>query len=309
MSIQTDNHVLLVPLDGSAVAEQAIPVAAVLAGADGRLVFVQVIPGVEPVRDLVGRVSIPEEAVEDQEEARAAAVLRATAERWRGILPGEPEIAVEVGDPADRIVRLAEERGATLIVAASHGRGAFGRLAFGSVADALSRTAACPVLIVRARPGRAEMARPGFARVLVPTDGSELAAAAYPVATALAGRLHAPVHLLRAVSAVGIAPFSPLAEPYPVPLAEEAMEEAEDEAQAALDAAASRVAASGVPVTTELAIGSPVEVIEERTRPDDLIVLASHRRSGVERWLLGSMAESLVREGRAPVVLVPARAD
>lgn len=299
---------VLVPLDGAAIAEQAIPFAAALPGPGGRLAFVQVIPGVEPIRDLLGRVTVPEGAVEDVEEDRARAELGEIAGRWASLLPGGPELVVAVGDPAEAIVRVAEERGAALIVAASHGRGALGRLAFGSVADALTRTAACPVLIVRARDARAELALPAFGRVLVPTDGSARAAAAYPVAVDLARRLDLPIHLVRAVSAAGIAPFSPLAEPYPSPFAEEALEDAEDEAQASLDAAAADLTSQGVRVSAELAMGSAIDVIEETTEADDVIVLASHRRGGIERWLLGSVAESLVREGRAPVVLVPAQA-
>ena len=63
---------------------------------------------------------------------------------------------------------------------------------------------------------------------------------------------------------------------------------------------------TGIPGLDAILNGSPFFAIREATQPNDLLILTSHGRGGVQRWLLGSVAEKLVREANAPVLLVPA---
>jgi nucleotide-binding universal stress UspA family protein len=70
--------------------------------------------------------------------------------------------------------------------------------------------------------------------------------------------------------------------------------------------AVSRLRAEGVDASGAIVNGSPFFAISETTQPGDLLILTSHGRGGVRRWLLGSVAEKLVREANAPVMLVPA---
>ena len=64
--------------------------------------------------------------------------------------------------------------------------------------------------------------------------------------------------------------------------------------------------AAGRPVASKVLIGPPATSIKEATQPGDVVVLCSHERTGVLRWLMGSVAEQLVRDDEWPVILVPA---
>jgi nucleotide-binding universal stress UspA family protein len=65
--------------------------------------------------------------------------------------------------------------------------------------------------------------------------------------------------------------------------------------------------AEGLQVSIKAQLGLPSDVINGMTQPDDLLILTSHRRGGIGRWFLGSVAEQLIRTGRVPVLLVPVR--
>ena len=73
-----------------------------------------------------------------------------------------------------------------------------------------------------------------------------------------------------------------------------------------LDGVAQRLKAQGIPVATEVLSGAAADAIEAATQLGDVVVLCSNARSGVMRWLLGSVAETLAREDQSPVILVPA---
>ncbi|MEA2596005.1 MAG: hypothetical protein QOF01_2474 [Thermomicrobiales bacterium] len=298
---------ILVPLDGSYLAEQAIPYAAALVGGGGELVFFHVAPDPEPIRSLSGEIKTPAEEVDQIEHAETQVALRDTASRWGSVLSTAPRYEVTTGDPAEEILAATEGLGCGLIVMASRGRGALARLAFGSVADRVARSSVVPVLMVRPVGDEQEVHPIEIRRVLVPLDGSPLAAEALPVATAIATQLRVPVHLLQAINP------SALVMPVPVGVdgfSAEVYTEIEDElttaARTNLDEAAREVEAGGVAVTTVVTEGPPVTAIEDATESGDLIVMSSHGRSGVRRWLLGSTAEKLIRTGPAPVLLVPA---
>jgi nucleotide-binding universal stress UspA family protein len=297
---------ILVPLDGSSLAEQAIPYAAALAAAGGELVFFEVTPQAEPVRALTGQITAPAAEVDRAERSAAEAALRDAANRWKGVLPAAPRLEVAEGDPAEEILEGAARLGCGAIVMASHGRGAVARFAFGSVADRVSRASEVPVMIVRPSDARAEIGPVEIRRLIVPLDGSPLAAEALPVAMSLAKPLGIPVHLVQAINP------SALVMPTPVGVGSYAGEiymEIQDEltaaARANLDQAAKTLESGGIVVTTAVIEGPPVLAIEQATEDGDLIVMTSHGRSGFRRWLLGSTAEKLVREGPAPVLLVP----
>ncbi len=83
-------------------------------------------------------------------------------------------------------------------------------------------------------------------------------------------------------------------------------QEAESQAQTTVRSAVSHVNAEGIDASGATLAGSPFFAISEATRPGDLLVLTSHGHGGVRRWLLGSVAEKLIREVDAPVLLVPA---
>lgn len=298
---------VLLPLDGSSLAEQAIPYAQAVAGKDGVLVFLHALPEPEPIYGLLGETLVPADEVMRLEEESARQMLQETAERWRPVLAADPVFDVVPGDPAEVILTAAERHHCQLIVMASHGRGAVGRLAFGSVADRVARTATIPVLVIRPHDAVPEIAPATILRIVVPHDGSPLADEALPVAADLAKRLHVPIHVIRAVNPAAVLLPAPLAGgPYPAEIYQELQDELRAEAQASFEEVARRLEAMGVQATTAVVEGPPVPAIEEALSPGDLIVMTSHGRSGVARWVLGSVAEKLIRSGPAPVVLVPA---
>jgi nucleotide-binding universal stress UspA family protein len=219
------------------------------------------------------------------------------------------EQMVAEGEPDEEIVVAAARRGVKMIAMASHGRGAVGRAIFGSVADRVARTAPVPILILRTPD---EDADHGVAvtRIVVPLDGSEIAERALPVASELARQLPAPVYVVRAVDAAATLPLAPgvfgVAPAVNADVTDQIWQEAEAEARATVTTAVSRLQAEGVDASGAILNGSPFFAISEATQPGDLLLLTSHGRGGVRRWLLGSVAEKLVREADAPVMLVPA---
>jgi nucleotide-binding universal stress UspA family protein len=291
---------VLIPLDGSTLAEQALPYARSLAG--DRAVFypLGVVAPPDPDRDMAGRMVATVDEVLFRIEGDLREALLRVGRLWLG---EEAEIkpVVAVGDPAAEILRAAAEVGADLIVLASHGRGAMGRAIFGSVADRIARSAPVPVMIIRPLDAPIEIVPLEVRRIVAPLDGSELAAEALPVAAGLAWRLGAPVLLVRAVdSTPGVPPF-----PETFALQEEELERLEGHAREELEAIEQRLNEQGISTQSVARAGWPYDVITSEIVDGDLIVMTSHGRGGVRRWLIGSVAEKLVRGGPVPVLLVP----
>jgi len=181
---------ILVPLDGSDLAEQVLPHALMLADAfDAAVRLLRVVEGPDDL-DLTSVTREQSEALRLAED-----YLRGAAE-YCSVLGVPVDIALAMGSPARQIVREALAIGADLIAMATHGRGGLGRWMIGSVADRVVRAATIPVLVV---PARAAARQPGFHRLLVPLDGSALAEAALPHALLLARTFNATVELLSVV--------------------------------------------------------------------------------------------------------------
>lgn len=138
---------VLVPLDGSTVAEAILPFLLEIAGPlDMDVVLVRVLEPIPPTV-LEGARHVLVEDVEAR-RADAAAYLAPIAERLRarGV---RAETAVRRGEPADEIVEGARDAGADLIAMTTHGRTGLRRLVFGSVAEAVLRHANVPVFLMR----------------------------------------------------------------------------------------------------------------------------------------------------------------
>jgi nucleotide-binding universal stress UspA family protein len=133
--------------------------------------------------------------------------------------------------------------------------------------------------------------------ILVPLDGSALSETALPCAVELATPSGARIVLLRATEAHGLPGVDPI----------EAQVRVVSEGEAYLGRVADRLSAQGVqPVETSLWYGPPAYAIVEaaRLRAIDLIVMTSHGRSGLGRLILGSVAESVLRGTRTPILLL-----
>ncbi len=143
-------HRILVPLDGSLLAAQALPHIENLAAEGARVTLLQVVP--PPATVLSPEMAVPVPVGEGEhlkEEARA--YLRSQA---AGIVADDFTVDIDVvesDDPAAAIVQYAREKGVDLIMMCTHGRGGLSRLVFGSVAEAVARQAPCPVWVMRPR--------------------------------------------------------------------------------------------------------------------------------------------------------------
>ncbi len=156
---------VLVPLDGSPLAEAALPMAEEVLrdNPDATLVLMRAawataLPGVDPISAEVAAVKEAEEYLE-----QVAARLR-----QRGV--GRIVTSVWYGSPASSIVEAAEARKADLIIMSTHGRSGLGRLILGSVAESVLRGTRTPILLVRA--ARAPVDRPAGAAVPAASRGS-----------------------------------------------------------------------------------------------------------------------------------------
>jgi nucleotide-binding universal stress UspA family protein len=293
---------ILVPLDGSELATIAIPWARALATPETDLVLFRAVPDPTPFSELAGTSAFPAQRVTARNRHVAADYLDAVAEVLLDVT-GTISTASTVGDASEEILRAIEERDATMVVVASHGRGFLGRVVVGSVADRVARSSAVPVLVVHpskhaSMPAHADSTA-RIDRMVVPLDGSVLARQALPVAAALGLQLGIPLHLVRAVpnrEEIAAYPDSLEADDYSAMIAA---------AASALEAKASQLRAAGLTVTGKVAFGPPAATILDEIGSHDLVVMTSHGQGGVRRWLLGSVAERLIRSGEAPVLLVP----
>lgn len=286
----TDANVILVPLDGSQEARSALPYAAALAAPGGPIELLTV---VKDQKDLA-----------DGGEASVQAALEAAGAELRAA-GYDVKTRVLVGDVPGHIVEAAANGGAYMIVMASHGRGAFQRLIHGSVADKVAREATVPVMVIRSaqrQPGPV-----GITRLVVPLDGTALSEQSLPVAKAISRQLGTPLVLVRAVN---IAEFMPpavgMGEAIPFDVYDQTEEEMEKDASGYLDALAGTLRSEGLTVVSQVLSGPPAAAITEATKPGDVVILCSNERGGVMRWLMGSVAEQLVRDDDVPIILVPA---
>lgn len=233
-------------------------------------------------------------AAESQLQQAAATAVGGDAVRTR----------ILTGDPASEIVEAAANGGASVIVMASHGRGALGRLLHGAVADQVARDATTPVMVIRKEleaPGQA-----GISRLVLPVDGSALAEQSLPFATAVAQRLGVPLLLARSVNAAEMMPPAVgMGEAIPFQVYDEAEREMRQDAEQYLANLAAKLRAGGQNVSAQVLFGPPAAAISEITHPGDVVILVSHERTGIARWLMGSVAEQLVRIDECPVILVP----
>jgi nucleotide-binding universal stress UspA family protein/predicted transcriptional regulator len=297
---------LLVPLDGSELSEVALPWAELLARShDFSLVLVRVVPWPLWVGQTDGYLA-PEvyDQIRASEREEATSYL-AEVERRLVARNVAVETVIAEGFPARTILDLVEEHDAAAIIMATRGRGGLERVVLGSVATQIVAQATLPLLLVRADPG-VPTPTPVLRRLLVPLDGSPLAEQALDLAQAVASegttlvllRVVAPVE--RRKPGVGV----------PEAIVDEAATHAAvEEAESYLRQLAESRIRPPCAVELLVRVGLPTEQILVATREAaaDLIAASTHGRTGPRRWLLGSVADGLVRQANVPVFLVSAR--
>lgn len=294
---------IVVPLDGSDTAEQVLPYARLLArGLRVPVTLVQVLAPPSPFLVDAERGLYLDRLLTSQ-RARAQDYLETVAENLRreGV---EASCEVREGPPAEEIVAAAERREGTLIAMTTHGYTGVARWVLGSVAERVLRTAAMPLLLVRARPPNNFDPSVALTRALIPLDGSPLAERILPYAVEVVRALSLEVTLLRVVpSRRELARFmGDTADVLPGTL-----EQVRREAQTYLEGVRERLLAEGAPsVAVRVEEGDPFRVIVAvaREAQDTLVAMSTHGRAGLGRWIIGSVTDRVVQHSGDPVLVV-----
>lgn len=296
---------MLVPLDSSELAEVVFAYAKELAG---RL-HMEVI-----LLHVYGHDERDEAALRQDYLNKAIEMVKSQAsEVWAnsGGEPGARTIEVRAvlveGHAADEVLRYAEENGVDLILMATHGRSGVMRWAMGSVADKVLRASKVPVWLIRAGiPKEVVYDECVMETLLVPLDGSELAESVLPHVEALAKQRN-PEGMKAVLLTVCEPPVNPVYDPQGMPLDwPDHMERSKSEAKKYLNGVAGRIERAGLAVSVEIVGGEVAEGIIESAERNaaDLIVMATHGRSGIKRWAYGSVAERVLQGATSPVFLV-----
>lgn len=295
---------LMVPLDGSTLAEHALPAAVTIARRAGAtLHLVRAHEALAPIADVRLRPEV-DDAVRSEELRyiqRVVARVGAAGVAARGL--------VVDGAPAEALARYASEHGVDLVVMTTHGRTGLSRVWLGSVADGVMRRAAVPVLMIRPGDETVDVRRGRlFAGILVPLDGSTRAEAVLEPVVALAETTGASLTLLEVVPPAYAIP-QPLGAAWTqTALDQERLESRTELADDYLRAVAERLRLRhpGVEVRTELRVFDRVApAILERAHSLDFDVVAMTTQGrGASRVLLGSIADKVLRGTALPLLVL-----
>ena len=271
---------ILVPLDGTSLSEGVVPhVRRLLKIEDAEVTFLRVLKH-EVGEDPVGWQSRQE---------RASAYLRAIDKEFNreGARAAHRVVA---GDPAEEILLIADSSNASLIAMTTHGRSGPERWLRGSVAERILRHSRVPVLMVNPETKQDETA-PLFRRILLPLDGSELSEQILPLAVPMAESYGSELILFHCE----------VVQEYPdVVVGRDHLK-----SQAILRPYLEDLQNQGLKVRAATSFGLPADEILKAAKEEgtDLIALTTHGRTGLSRWLFGSVAEGVLRHCTCPVLL------
>lgn len=287
---------ILVPLDGSNLAELALPYTEELASAfnsEVTLLFVCDTPHC-------------------QQRYEHQVYVEKTAELVREHIEGErPKTSVKPvmleGHAALEIVSYVTKNDMSLIIMATHGRSGIMSWAMGSIADKVVDRVSIPILLIRANVPAPEAGQEElFKRILLPLDGSEAGEATLPYIKELTEKLHSEVILFQVIASgkhvhtVGGLDY--------VRFTEEQVASRKESAKEYLEGASQRFAGTKATIRTELKSGNAAqEIINFADEINaSLVAVSTHGRSGIERWAFGSITHRVLHHGNIPLLLVRA---
>ena len=292
----------VVPLDGSTLAERALPYAIRLATArNGRLVLVQAAMAPPPVTiDDSDWEVVQRNAIQESERYLQDIAWSISAEL-------AVEIDVAYGHAADRILETTSRYAADAIVMTTHGRTGLPHLLQGSVTESVLANSTVPVFALYTPPD--EPPPPPFptesARLLVPQDGSRYDPAAVAAAVEMV-RTRGEIVLLRVVEPPEYVKMDERGHVLAYIDQQEETERLRALAYLTRVARELRLGEAAIQLRLEVRFGEPVTgiaLVAKETCPD-LIVMATHGRTGIRRALSGSISGNVIRALRRPVLLV-----
>jgi nucleotide-binding universal stress UspA family protein len=286
---------ILVPLDGSSFGEHALPLALSLAGRAGaHLHLAHVHQAFRLASD---------NTVDEEQRAAEGAYFDGLLRRLQASCDVPITTKLLDGPIAQALRDYAVERQANLIVMTTHGRGALSRVWLGSIADTLMRSVSVPVLLVRPQEPPPDIAHePAIHHILVPLDGSPLAEQILVHATELGRITQAEYTLLQVVEPLFVG-YGP--EMSAITADEQILESLQAQAQEYLDRVATQLRAEGLQVQATTVIEFAVAAILDYAREHavDLIALETQGRGGLARWIVGGVADKVIRGASVPVLL------
>jgi len=289
---------ILVPTDGSEHATRAAEHGAALARAFSASLHVM---AVIDTRTAGGPFSGGDFEDETLDRMTADAEDTVTAITDTVDAAGTIQTTIRTGNPAEEICAYRDDHYIDLIAMGTHGRTGVGRYLAGSVTESVVRQADVPVFTVRATEQSRETDT--YDDILVPTDGSTAATAAVEPACEIAAQFDSRLHALNVVNLGDVATGSE----YTLPT--DLIDTLEAQGEKVTERIAARARESGVETVTQVVDGFPAaDILDYAEENDiDLIVMGTAGRTGLNRFIMGSTTERLIRHADMPVLAVNAR--
>ena len=300
---------LMVPLDGMVDCQHAIPLALSIAARDHavvELVHVAMPPSMAaqmaaPGLEYYSSISLDQQAISEARSTAERDLLALAAEAGQATDVHVESIVLDRSDVARAIAEYAEESQPDLVIMTTHDHSRLERLVLGSVPESVVRRVHVPVVLV---PGGHE--KPSFTRriaidhILVPLDGSELAATVTPHARALAKTMDSRITLFTVAEEGMIPPPPGLAAHDGI------LEPSAVDARTFLTQASAEFRGAGIPTETSVVIARDraraiLDFAEHNAV--DLIAMSTHGRRGLGRLVAGSVAAKVLRHAKVPVML------
>jgi len=284
---------ILVPLDGSKLAEASFPYAEELARKTGsQITLISVLP-------------LGSEADEDRYHHLHHFYIQEIAKAMKQKAIKVKSVIV-TGDPAEQIVEYAAKKNIDLIIMGTRGRSALKRWGLGSVADKVVSAISCPVALISSKDTEAGVRGKKILRkALVILEGSAESEMVIPYVEELASRLDMEVMLLRLVEQAyeyyeGAQDFSH------VPVSEKKMNSIKAKTRRHLGKLADGLKGKGITVAAKVMMGDSAEtIIKVASKIDaDILVMATRGHPGISRWIFGSVRDEVVNIGNTLVLLV-----
>jgi nucleotide-binding universal stress UspA family protein len=291
---------ILIPLDGSSLAECVLPHGLAVARALGaRATVLQVVEQAEAA----GRTGAIDPLEWQYSEAQAGAYLQEVAARLR--LAGLPTAQVLLqGDPAERVIDHAQAEHVDLLLLSSHGRSGLSGWNVSSVVQKVLARAYLSILLIPAyHPATTEISTLRYERILLALDGSQRAECVLPLASALAAQHASQVILAHVVRKPELPRRAPPSRD-DQELANALTERNRIEASRYLEEVRSRLSLTAeirLLVEDHVAVSLQQLALEEKV---DLVLLSAHGYSGGTRWLYGSLPTSFIMYGNKPLLIV-----
>jgi nucleotide-binding universal stress UspA family protein len=291
---------ILVPLDGSELAERALEPALKIGRRQKGEVILLRVPVYKQVMvpSTAGYAYLASDQSFEEQEVASEAYLKEVQR-----LKSKPGLTIRTkvvgGDIAGTIVDTAVEEKADLIVMTTHGYSGFTRWMLGSVTERLLRGSPCPVLVIRHEEP--------LANAVITLDGSQLAEAALEPGLEMARLFESNVTLLRVdqgekLSSVELG----LLEMARSGLGKDVAQVEGDQVKRYLQNIANEYETPELKINIAITTGAPAQGILEfiEPRPIDLIIMATHGLTGLRRWVYGSVTEKVMRNANCAMLIV-----